>query len=117
MIGPMIGASPYRIGSYRLPFIVVGIFDCSFISLKWLLKIKISTLLSMTSFFFLFLTCRIDKRYFLVLTNLGQAFSLYLIGPSLLFSIPDREWVGLTGVVLLGFSSPSIFAYVIEETV
>ena len=52
-----------------------------------------------------------------MLTNLGQAFSLYLIGPSLLFSIPDREWVGLTGVVLLGFSSPSIFAYVIEETV
>ena len=185
-IGPTIGAALYEIGGYRLPFIVVGIFDCSLITLKWFaprdtsLRVKAqsspnwrsitswdllriprvnyailsyfgasailcniesnmtiklreafdfsqtqiaSSLLlltgsyTLTLFLFLFLTFRLDKRYILVLSNFGQTLSVLLIGPSLLFDILDKEWVVLSGVALLGISTPSVFAFAIEETV
>ena len=50
-------------------------------------------------------------------SNLAQVVSLLLIGPSLLFHVPDEEWVVLTGVALLGASSASGPAFVTVETV
>lgn len=34
-LGPVVGGFLFRIGGYRFPFIIIGLFDLSFIALKF----------------------------------------------------------------------------------
>ena len=71
----------------------------------------------LVSLVFLCLPTHLDKRIFMIGSNLGQVISLLMIGPSLLLNLPNKEWVVMSGVALLGISTASGPAFITEETV